>query len=88
MVLCYDDKHLYLKYILVINTNMKRYIFREEAKCNFCSEWFVVFNEIKYPLKICENCINKAIHTSYFKVPGPNHDLYQVYLVKKHTQIN
>lgn len=66
---------------------LKRFVYKEEAKCNFCQNWFQVFNEIKFGLNICEECIHKALNTQSFKLPTPEGYLYQVYLARRHVSV-
>lgn len=66
----------------------RRIVYKEEAKCNFCYNWFQVFSEIKFGLNICEGCIYKALNTSCFKLPTPQGHLYQVYLARRHISLD
>ena len=65
-----------------------RYYMRNEAKCNFCFDWFESLNPIKNSLHLCSPCIEKALNSRCYQVPSPDGSTwYQLYLFKNNLNV-
>ena len=64
---------------------IKKIIQNPHVRCNFCLEWYIIKNDIKNCLYLCDSCLDKALTTTRFKVPSSSGEvLYQVYLIRNH----